>query len=114
MANTGRGITSLAIKDKGSLYASYIPFVKNGGLFIPTNKKFKLGEEVFLLLTLMEESERIPVAGQVVWITPRSAQGNRTSGVGVQFSSQDNGETKAKIEALLGGALQADRPTHTM
>ena len=56
MANGGRGIISLAIKDKGSLYASYIPFVKNGGLFIPTSKNFNLGEEVFMLLTLMEEN----------------------------------------------------------
>jgi type IV pilus assembly protein PilZ len=114
MANGGRGIISLAIKDKGSLYASYIPFVKNGGLFIPTSKKFNLGEEVFMLLTLMEESERIPVAGQVIWITPEGSQGNRTTGIGVQFSNQDSGETRTKIEALLGGALQADRPTHTM
>ncbi|MFK8027818.1 MAG: PilZ domain-containing protein [Gammaproteobacteria bacterium] len=114
MANGGRGIISLAIKDKGSLYASYIPFVKNGGLFIPTSKNFSLGEEVFMLLTLMEESERIPVAGQVIWITPQGSQGNRTTGIGVQFSNQDSGETRTKIEALLGGALQADRPTHTM
>ncbi len=114
MAQSGRGIISLAIKDKGSLYASYIPFVKNGGLFIPTNKSFEIGEEVFMLLTLMEETERIPVAGNVVWITPHGAQGNRTTGIGVQFSNQDGGETRTKIEALLGGALQADRPTHTM
>ena len=114
MANSGRGIISLAIKDKGSLYASYIPFVKNGGLFIPTDKNFNLGDEVFMLLTLMEESERIPVAGHVAWITPNGSQGNRTAGIGVQFSRQDNGETRMKIEALLGGALQADRPTHTM
>ncbi len=87
MENGGRGIISLAIKDKGSLYASYIPFVKNGGLFIPTSKHFNLGEEVFMLLTLMEESERIPVAGQVIWITPQGSQGNRTTGIGVQFSS---------------------------
>ncbi len=114
MANTGRGIISLAIKDKGSLYASYIPFVKNGGLFIPSKKNFNLGEEVFMLLTLMGDPERIPVAGQVIWITPQGSQENRTAGIGVQFSSQDNGETRTKIEALLGGALQADRPTHTM
>ena len=114
MANGGRGIISLAIKDKGSLYASYIPFVKNGGLFIPTDKAYSLGDEVFMLLTLMEETEQIPVAGHVAWITPNGSQGNRTSGIGVQFSTQDNGETRMKIEALLGGALQADRPTHTM
>ena len=114
MASGGRGIISLAIKDKGSLYASYIPFVKNGGLFIPTDKSYSLGDEVFMLLTLMEETERIPVAGHVAWITPSGSQGNRTEGIGVQFSTQDNGETRMKIEALLGGALQADRPTHTM
>ena len=114
MAEGSRGILSLAIKDKGSLYAAYIPFVKNGGLFIPTNKAYKLGDEVFMLLTLMDETERIPVAGNVAWITPPNAQGNRTAGIGVQFSSQDNGQTRNKIETLLAGALQADRPTHTM
>ena len=28
------GILSLAIKDKSSLYTAYMPFIKNGGLFI--------------------------------------------------------------------------------
>lgn len=110
----GQGILSLAIKDKGSLYAAYMPFLKNGGLFIPTAKPYKLGDEVFMLLTLMEDKERLPVAGKVVWITPQGAQGNRTPGIGVQFSEQDNGQTRNKIEGLLAGALKADRPTHTM
>ena len=110
----GQGILSLAIKDKGSLYAAYMPFLKNGGLFIPTTKPYKLGDEVFMLLTLMEDKERLPVAGKVVWITPQGSQGNRTPGIGVQFSEQDNGQTRNKIEGLLAGALKADRPTHTM
>ena len=114
MAEGSRGILSLAIKDKGSLYAAYIPFIQNGGLFIPTTKPYKLGDEVFMLLSLMDETERLPVAGNVVWITPPNAQGNRTAGIGVQFSKQDNGQTRNKIETLLAGALQADRPTHTM
>ncbi|MCZ6565020.1 MAG: PilZ domain-containing protein [Gammaproteobacteria bacterium] len=113
-AEGSRGILSLAIKDKGSLYAAYIPFIKNGGLFIPTTKSYKLDDEVFMLLSLMDETERLPVAGNVVWITPPNAQGNRTAGIGVQFSKQDNGQTRNKIETLLAGALQADRPTHTM
>lgn len=110
----GQGILSLAIKDKGSLYAAYMPYVKNGGLFIPTNKPYKIGDEVFMLLTLMEDKERLPVAGKVVWVTPAGAQGNRTPGIGVQFSEQDNGQTRNKIEGILAGALKADRPTHTM
>lgn len=107
------GILSLTIKDKGVLYAAYMPFVKNGGLFIPTNKTYHLGEEVFLLLNLMEEPEKIPVAGKIIWVTPKGAQGNRAAGIGVQFSDQDD-TAKRKMENYLAGALDSDRPTHTM
>jgi type IV pilus assembly protein PilZ len=107
------GMLTLNIKDKSALYASYMPFIKNGGLFIPTNKQYRLGDEVFLLLTLMDGAERLPVAGKVVWLTPRGAQGKRQQGIGVQFSSQDGGETQKKIDVYLAGVV-ADRPTHTM
>lgn len=107
------GILSLTIKDKAVLYAAYMPFLKNGGLFIPTDKHYGLGEEVFLLLNLMEETEKIPVAGKIVWVTPRGAQGNRAAGIGVQFNDQGDAARK-KIETYLAGALNSDRPTHTM
>ena len=109
-----QGILSLTIKDKNALYAAYMQFVKNGGLFIPTNKKYRLGDEVFMLLTLMEETERIPVAGRIIWITPVGEEGNRAAGIGVQFSEQDDGMARNKIETYLAGALKSDRPTHTM
>ena len=109
-----QGILSLTIKDKSALYAAYMPFVKNGGLFIPTNKAYQIGDEVFMLLTLMEEPEKIPVAGTIVWVTPKGAQGNRAAGIGVQFSDQDGGNARNKIETYLAGALKAVRPTHTM
>jgi len=110
---TRNGILSLTIKDKAVLYAAYMPFVKNGGLFIPTNKPYKLGDEVFMLLSLMDEAEKIPVAGKVVWVTPKRAQGNRAAGIGVQFNGQDDTASK-KIETYLAGALESERPTHTM
>jgi len=109
-----QGILSLTIKDKNALYAAYMQFVKNGGLFIPTNKKYKLGDEVFMLLSLMEEAERLPVAGKIIWITPIGAEGNRAAGIGVQFSDQDGGQVRNKIEGYLGGTLTSDRQTHTM
>lgn len=108
------GILTLNIKDKAALAQAYMPFVKNGGLFIPTTKEYRLGDEVFILLTLMDGAERLPVAGRVVWISPRAAQGKRVQGIGVQFSSQDGGETQKKIEALLVGVLSAERVTHTL
>ncbi|MDA3869995.1 MAG: PilZ domain-containing protein [Gammaproteobacteria bacterium] len=112
--NARPGMLSLSIKDKVSLYASYMPFVKNGGLFIPTNKDYNLGDEVFMLLSLMEDGERLPVAGKIIWITPSGAQGNRARGIGVQFAVQDKGQTRNKIETHLAGAMKADRITHTM
>jgi type IV pilus assembly protein PilZ len=112
--NPRQGILSLTIKDKSALYAAYMPFVKNGGLFIPTNKAYKLGDEVFMLLTLIDEKEKMPVAGKIVWISPKGAQGNRAAGIGVQFSEQDGGAARSKIETHLAGALKSDRQTHTM
>jgi type IV pilus assembly protein PilZ len=109
-----QGILSLTIKDKSALYAAYMPFVNGGGLFIPTKKNYRLGEEVFMLLTLMEETEKIPVAGKIVWITPQGAQGNRAAGIGVQFSEQDDGAARNKIETYLAGTLESERPTHTL
>ncbi|MFL0808915.1 MAG: PilZ domain-containing protein [Agarilytica sp.] len=107
------GILSLTIRDKAVLYAAYMPFIQNGGLFIPTNKSYNLGDEVFMLLSLMDEPEKIPVAGKVVWITPKGAQGNRAAGIGVQFSGDDDA-ANSKIENYLAGSLESDRPTHTM
>ncbi|AWF81729.1 pilus assembly protein PilZ [Microbulbifer sp. A4B17] len=107
------GILSLKIQDKSVLYAAYMPFVKNGGLFISTDKSYSLGDEVFLLLSLMDEPEKIPVAGKVIWITPNGAQGNRTPGIGVQFGDKDN-IAQNKIETHLAGTLESSRPTHTL
>ena len=109
-----QGILSLTIRDKSALYAAYMPFVNGGGLFIPTKKNYRLGEEVFMLLTLMEETEKIPVAGKIVWITPQGAQGNRAAGIGVQFSEQDDGAARNKIETYLAGTMESERPTHTL
>jgi len=49
-----QGILPIVIKDKQTLYQSYMSFVKGGGLFVPTNKRYNLGDEVFLLMTLAE------------------------------------------------------------
>ena len=108
------GVLSLAIKEKVALYAAYMPYVKGGGLFIPTNKPFKIGEEVFMLLSLIDDPMKLKVVGHVVWVTP-AAQAGRPQGVGVQFSDKDGDiEAKNKIEGLLGSALKSSRATHTM
>ncbi len=110
-----QGVLSLAIKEKSQLYGAYMPFLKGGGIFVPTPKRYSLGDEVFVMLTLLDDKERLPVAGQVVWLTPAGAQGNRVAGIGVQFSASPEGETvRGKIETHLAGMLNGERPTFTM
>ncbi|HSC79714.1 MAG TPA: PilZ domain-containing protein [Chitinolyticbacter sp.] len=112
---TRPGVLSLNIKEKAALYASYMPFVKSGGIFIPTNKPYRLGDEVFMLLSLLDDPAKIAVSGHVVWITPQGAHNNHQQGIGVQFSSNEAGaQARNKIESLLGGYLQSNRTTHTM
>jgi type IV pilus assembly protein PilZ len=107
------GILSITIKDLAVLYSAYMPFVENGGLFIPTKKPYELGDEVFVLLSLMNESERLPLACTVVWLTPAGSQGGRAQGIGVKFNDKDN-PARSKIEHHLTGMLGGDRVTHTL
>src|ERR1700758_2596625 len=109
------GVLSLNIREKAALYAAYMPFLKGGGIFIPTNRVYQLGEEVFMLLSLMDDPQRIAVQGKVVWVTPEGVQGNRTQGIGVQFTHDETGASaRATIERILGETMASNRPTHTM
>ncbi|TAN06290.1 MAG: pilus assembly protein PilZ [Rhodanobacteraceae bacterium] len=110
-----QGILPIVIKDKHTLYQSYMSFVKGGGLFVQTNKRYNLGDEVFLLVSLPEATERVATTGRVIWITPIAAQGNRPAGIGVQFTeSADGDNARTKIETLLAGLQGGDKPTFTM
>ncbi|MAJ91636.1 MAG: pilus assembly protein PilZ [Legionellales bacterium] len=111
-----KGILSLNIKGKSALYVSYMPFIKNGGIFIPSNKSddYALGDDIFVLLTIDGSKDKIPIAGKVSWITPKGAHGKKTEGIGIQFSELDKGATKTKIEKMLAGALSSERPSHTL
>lgn len=109
------GMLSLSIKEKAALYAAYMPYLKNGGLFIPTARLHQMGDQVYMLLSLMEDPAKLPISGRVVWITPSGAQGSRQQGIGVQFDDNEAAMVvRNKIEGILGNAMKATRPTHTM
>ncbi|MGY8903948.1 MAG: PilZ domain-containing protein [Burkholderiales bacterium] len=108
-------IIQLAIKEKAALYAAYIPLFAEGGIFIPTSKDYKLGDDVFVLLSLPEDTQRYPVQGKVAWVTPGRAAGNRTQGVGIRFPAEEKSRLlKLKIEEILGAHLGSGRPTQTI
>ncbi len=108
-------VIQLAIKEKAALYAAYIPLFSDGGVFIPTAREYKLGDDMYVLLSLPEDPQRYPVAGKVAWVTPARAAANRTQGVGVRFPSDEKSRLlKAKIEEILGSLLASERPTQTV
>ena len=108
-------VLSLNINSKSALYAAYMPFLINGGIFVPTPKKYALGDEIFMLLQLMDDPTKHPVAATVVWVTPHGAQGGKTEGVGLHFSSDEAGKAlRNRIETILAGLVGSNRPTHTL
>jgi type IV pilus assembly protein PilZ len=108
-------VIQLVFRDRNALYAAYIPIMSEGGLFVPTTRDYRLGDDMYLLLTLPDDPQRYPVAGKVGWITPANASGGRTQGVGVRFPNDEKTRAlKLKIEEILGTALQSSKPTQTL
>ncbi|MDO9438826.1 PilZ domain-containing protein [Hydrogenophaga sp.] len=115
-ATTARpSVIQLSIKEKAALYAAYIPLFADGGIFIPSAREYRLGDDVYVLLSLPDDPQRYPVAGKVAWVTPAKAQGARTQGVGIRFPSDEKSrQLKLKIEEILGSSLGSDRATQTL
>lgn len=106
-------VLSFNIRDKNALYSAYMPHVQGGGVFVPTDRTYRLEDEIYMLLGLPDNPEKFPVAGNVVWVTPPNAMGSRVQGIGIRFKDDENGRfAKSKIETLLAG--MPVRPTHTM
>jgi type IV pilus assembly protein PilZ len=114
--NTPRpSVIQLSIKEKAALQAAYIPAFTDGGVFIPTAREYSLGDDVYVLLSLPDDTQRYPVAGKVAWVTPAKAAGGRTQGVGIVFPKDDKSRAlRLKIEEILGAQLASDRPTQTI
>ena len=108
-------VIQLVFREKGALYAAYMPVFADGGLFVPTTRDYKLGEDIYLLLSLPEDPQRYPVAGKVGWLTPANASGGRTQGVGVRFPADEKTRgLRLKIEEILGASISSAKPTQTI
>ena len=115
VASSRPSVIQLVFREKGALYAAYMTVFSDGGLFVPTTREYKLGEDIYLLLSLPEDPQRYPVAGKVGWITPANASGGRTQGVGVRFPTDEKTRVlKLKIEEILGTAISSAKPTQTI
>ena len=105
---------TLIINDEVALYRAYMPFFKNGGLFVPTKDRYKLNQKITVLLSLMKKKQ-YKFVGEVAWISPRVTQGGKEPGVGVHFNDNaDNILLKGRIERYLANKLQSTKMTNTM
>lgn len=114
-ANARPSVIQLVFREKGALYAAYMPLLTDGGLFVPTTRDYRLGEDIYLLLSLPDDPQRFPVAGKVAWLTPANSSGGRTQGVGVRFPADEKTrQLKLKIEEILGTSISSSKPTQTL
>lgn len=112
---TRPSVIQLVFREKGALYAAYVPLFSEGGLFVPSTRDYMLGDDIYLLLSLPGDPQRYPVAGKVGWLTPANTPGGRTQGVGVRFPSDEKTrQLKVRIEEILGTSLQSAKPTQTI
>ncbi len=108
-------VLQLALPDEASLRAAYIPLFRHGGIFVPTLREYRLGDEVYVLITLPGDEQRYPVLGSVAWVTPARALGGRTQGVGVHFPGDEkSAQLRRRIEESLSAPSAAERSTQTI
>lgn len=103
-----------SFNSEGVLYLAFMPFVKGGGLFIRTKNNYVFGSQVNLSIQLLNDPENYLIEGKVIWITPKGAQGNKPSGIGVQFTGENSRGFCNKIETYLAGMLKSTQGTDTI
>ena len=110
-------ILQLRLESKPVIYASYMSFLEYGGVFLPTDDKFDMGEEILLVLELvgLGKTEKIFIKTNVCWINANPSASGRPKGIGLAFGSDESGlKAKTIFENILSGLLHNERPTYTL
>jgi type IV pilus assembly protein PilZ len=107
-------VLSLVIKERAGLYAAYMPYIEGGGFFIPTQKDYAMGDQIYVILQLLDAPKKFSVSCKIIWISP-AGMSQKTQGVGVQIPFDETGnEMRQFIENSLGSAMGSSRKTHTL
>jgi len=82
-------ILQLRLESKPIIYASYMSFLEYGGVFMPSNDKFAMGEEILLVLELVgpAKTEKLFIKTNVCWINanPSGSGAPQRRGLGVRL-----------------------------
>jgi len=95
------------------LYQSYMPFLKNGGLFVRTTEHYELGADILLQVSLPDSLESSEIKGRICWLTPVGVQNGTPAGIGINFVD-DPDQIRHQIEKAIARLLNSSEPTLTM
>ena len=103
----------VSIKTKEQLYSCYMPYLKNGGMFVfavsfgsQSTSLPPPGSKIMILMNLPDDAMKKTVQGKVCWVTAVPTTLGAHAGVGVHFDDNDaNRQLRDQIEKLLAGYL---------
>lgn len=93
------------IQNQLELNLSYMPFVKNGGLFIPTNENYDLNSHITVQLKIPGHNDSYSLEGKVIWINPKNALYQVHPGIGIQFIGENAKSIHEIIKANIDNTL---------
>ena len=107
-------VLSLVIKERAGLYSAFMPFIEGGGIFIPTQKEYLMGDQVYVILQLLDNPKKFSIACKIIWVSP-AGMPQKSQGIGVQIPYDETGkDLRDFIEQSLGSAIGSSRKTHTL
>lgn len=109
---TERHMLRLTVSDAAVLRACYMPFLQHKGLFVPSLQSRKLGEKLFLVLTLKSDNRVVAGLATVCWITPAYCSDGRDQGFGLHFDAAA-AELCEAIESVLAAEVSTQSPGQT-
>ncbi|RJS95098.1 hypothetical protein [Salinisphaera sp. Q1T1-3] len=96
--NDGTAV-QIEIEEIASLEAAFMPFIRNGGLFIDQSQlgdaHYEFGAALPLVLHVRATGERIAMTTRVVWLAP--TRGQRRTGIGIQFSETEGPDIRRRV-----------------
>jgi type IV pilus assembly protein PilZ len=108
------GVLNYEIHDPVELNLSYMPFIVNGGLFIPTFDKYAMGDPITVDLILPGKKDSLRIEGKIVWITPQNALHHVLPGIGIQFIGPNAATIRVQVESHLDNSMEIGGYTYGM
>lgn len=110
MTEVSGNVYRIQYQDRNAVYNSYMSFLKDKGLFVPSKEELEIGKIIQLFVMLPEHPDNYMVSGKVSWINF-----GRKKGFGVHFIKNEQSITLCNaIETMIIEKIGSVGPTYTM